>query len=76
MRIWLNFKNFHHLIPQMIDDFYGDSALLGLVEGAGGVAVEGCRTRRIPAGPEPLDCLFVASDGAVTQPFTRQTAGR
>ena len=25
----------------MIDDFYGDAAVLGLVEGAGGVAVEG-----------------------------------
>jgi hypothetical protein len=25
----------------MVDDFYGDAALLGFVEGAGGVAVEG-----------------------------------
>jgi hypothetical protein len=37
----LHFEYFHHLIPQVVDDFDGDSALLELVEGAGDVAVEG-----------------------------------
>lgn len=34
-------ENFHHLIPQVIDHLHRDSPFLGLVEGPGGVAVEG-----------------------------------
>jgi len=31
----------HHLIPEVLDHFDGDSTVLGFVEGVAGVAVEG-----------------------------------
>ena len=33
-------KNLHHFIAQMVDDLHSDSATLGFIEGAGGVAVQ------------------------------------
>ncbi|MEA5421436.1 hypothetical protein VB712_19605 [Spirulina sp. CCNP1310] len=37
---WLNRKYFHHFIAEMVNDFDGDAARFGFVEGAGNVAVE------------------------------------
>jgi len=36
----LNSKHFHHLIAEVVDDFHGDTAGFGFVEGSGGVAVQ------------------------------------
>jgi hypothetical protein len=34
-------EHFHDLVAEVVDDFAGDAAVFGFIEGAGGVAVEG-----------------------------------
>ena len=36
-----NPENLHHLIPEVVDHFDGDSSVLGFFEGTADVAVEG-----------------------------------
>ena len=41
-----NSEHLHHLIPEVVDHFDGDAAVLGFVEGTACVAVEGGLVRR------------------------------
>ena len=59
-------EHLHHLVPEVVDHFDGDAAVLGFVEGTAGVAVEGGLVRRCDLRPaqfrlastEPNPSLF------------------
>ena len=58
---WINSLQFashsehlHHLAPEVVDHFDGDAAVLGFVEGAAGVAVEGALRAQTRPSPGPI----------------------
>jgi hypothetical protein len=50
-------EDFHDLVAEVVDDFDGDAAVFGFIEGAGGVAVEGGQ-RALLACWTPADLTF------------------
>ena len=66
-KAWLCFVNLHYFIAVVVDDFDGNLAGLGLVEGAADGGIKGLPGRFVYVGPEGAFEFFigVASPGEV-----------